>query len=372
MHLTLSALETRLTQNARRTRQPVTCLFELTPVCNLRCGFCYVALDPYRGPYLTTAQIELVLGKLERAGVLWLTLTGGEILSRRDFPAIYRAAKKKGFLVTLYTNATMVNEATAELLRELPPLSVEVSIYGADAQHYERTTGIPGSFARFERGVRLLQEAGVSLLLKHPVNRVSEDHLDAISAWCTERGIPHKFDLALDLRHDGGEQPALFRIEPRSAKRAAGQISSLRARLEEPERFGPLPECTSAGAQPGTAELYTCLAGRTAFFVDALGNMSHCVMDRTPTFSLLELEFDEIWMRIGEWVTQSLPASAPCSGCSLRSTCSNCPARARLATGSPYLKDPYYCDVTHARHGLPPLRHPDYRASVRELGACAV
>ena len=67
--------------------------------------------------------------------MLWLTLTGGEIFSRRDFAAIYEHALAKGFLVTLYTNATMVAESIAQLLAERPPFSVEVSIYGADAAH---------------------------------------------------------------------------------------------------------------------------------------------------------------------------------------------------------------------------------------------
>jgi hypothetical protein len=102
-------------------------------------------------------------------------------------------------------------------------------------------------------------------------------------------------------------------------------------------------------------------------FIDALGNASHCVMDRTPSFSLLESSFEDVWGHIGAWVDQPLPADAPCSGCSLRGGCDNCPARSRLATGSPYLKDTYFCDVTHAMHGLPPESH----AAPRPLGACA-
>src|SRR3954469_17459740 len=135
----------------RRAGEPMQCLFELTPTCNLRCHFCYVALDPYAGPYLSTEQVCRVLDVLERAGVLFLTLTGGEIFSRRDFAEIYRHAKSKGFLVSLFTNATMVTEKIAQQLRDDPPFSIEVSLYGADAEHYEATTQIPGSFARFER-----------------------------------------------------------------------------------------------------------------------------------------------------------------------------------------------------------------------------
>jgi MoaA/NifB/PqqE/SkfB family radical SAM enzyme len=165
MDLAVTEYTTRTMEAAVRGRHATTCLFELTPTCNLRCHFCYVALDPYRGPYLTTAQVERILEMLADAGVLWLTLTGGEIFSRRDFPEIYRAAKRLGFMVTLYTNSTLVTERHARLLAEDPPHSVEVSIYGADAAHYEGPTGIAGTFARFERGVSLLQAAGVNMVL---------------------------------------------------------------------------------------------------------------------------------------------------------------------------------------------------------------
>ena len=92
MRLSMDRFEETLGARARRERQPLSCLFEITPRCNLRCHFCYVALDPYQGPYLDTEQSRQVLDIVERAGVLWLTLTGGEIFSRRDFAAIYEHA----------------------------------------------------------------------------------------------------------------------------------------------------------------------------------------------------------------------------------------------------------------------------------------
>jgi radical SAM protein with 4Fe4S-binding SPASM domain len=368
MEMTLSSLRERLVATARRDRAPISCTFELTPVCNLRCKFCYVALDPYKGPYLSTQQIHRILDVLEGAGVLFLTLTGGEIFSRRDFLEIYRYAKAKGFLVTLFSNATMVTEKIADALREDPPFSIEVSVYGADAEHYEGTTQIPGSFARFERGVTLLQSVGAPLSVKTPLSKMTEDHVPALIAWAKARGLPYKFDLALDGGHDGAREQTLYRIE---AKKGRSLYSDIRELAGLPrEWMAPMPECNTRHEQ-GAEQLYKCVAGRTSFFVDGLGNASHCVIDREPVFPLLEMPWDEIWERIGAWVTQPLPSDAPCSGCGIRSSCGNCPARSRLATGNRFLKDTYFCDVNHVDHGLEPLEHPDYRQLARrELGAC--
>ena len=131
----------------------------------------------------------------------------------------------------------------------------------------------------------------------------------------------------------------------------------------------PQGSCAARDDSSGYEELYTCGAGRIGFFVDALGNASHCVIDREPSFPILDLPWEDLWAEMGRWVTQALPADAPCSGCSLRSGCSNCPARARLATGNPYAKDSYQCDITHAIHGLPPDRR-ERSAPKRPLAAC--
>ena len=355
----------------RSQRLPVSALFEITPTCNLRCHFCYVALDPYQGPYLSTEQACRVIDILEHAGILWLTLTGGEIFSRRDFPEIYAHAKRRGMLVTLYTNATMVTERIAAVLRDDPPFAVEVSIYGADAEHYEATTQIPGSFARFERGVRLLLDAGVPLTLKTPLSKFTQDHLPALVSYTEALGVPFKYDPLVDRRHDGDSTPTLYRISTKDMPAMADKVHEIRFGTARPAG-GPLPECETEGPDAGdNADLYRCSAGRTTLFIDALGSASHCVIDREPTFQILEMPWQELWAQMGAWVTQPLPADAPCSGCGLRHECSNCPARSRLATGSPYLKDTYYCDVTHALHGLDPLQHPDYTAKPRSLGVCA-
>lgn len=367
MTMTMSAFEDRLRRNARSDRHPTSAVVELTPTCNLRCKFCYVALAPYKGPYLSTEQVCRIFDVLADAEILWLTLTGGEIFTRRDFVPLYRHARSRGFLVTLFTNATMVTEAHAELLADEPPFSVEVSIYGADAEHYEGTTQIPGSFARFERGVARLQAAGVSLLMKTPVSTLSESHLPAISAWCEARGLRLNLDPSMDPTHYGDQTPTLYRIDSKRILDVQREVMA----LNHIEIAEPLADCNNTlPVDESAGMLYRCHAGRTSLFVDGLGRASHCVIDREPGFPILEMPWDELWRQMGEWVTQPLPADAPCSGCSLRSGCSNCPARSRLATGSPFLKDTYYCDVTHIANGLAPAVHAPALTARRPLGAC--
>ena len=48
--------------------------------------------------------------EIKEAGCLYLLLTGGEPLLREDFPEIYTFAKHNGFLVTVFTNGTLLTD----------------------------------------------------------------------------------------------------------------------------------------------------------------------------------------------------------------------------------------------------------------------
>src|SRR5436190_1139417 len=98
---------------------PFLCQWEITCRCNLRCVMCYT--DCYNSPAnikdeLSTAEILRIMDEVALAGCLELVLTGGEPLARPDFFEIYGHAKTKGFLVTLFTNGTLITETIADRL----------------------------------------------------------------------------------------------------------------------------------------------------------------------------------------------------------------------------------------------------------------
>src|SRR4030042_1207561 len=91
-----------------RKRIPLDVSLELTYRCNNRCVHCYCNLPSNNTKALeeelTTEEIKKILNELSSMGSLWLLITGGEPILRNDFAEIYLYAKKKGFLITLFTN----------------------------------------------------------------------------------------------------------------------------------------------------------------------------------------------------------------------------------------------------------------------------
>ena len=134
-------------------RVPLAGTIELTRRCNHHCRHCYNNLpagdSKALAEELNTDELLRILDELAASGCVWLLFTGGEILLRPDFLEIYIYAKERGFLITLFTNGTLITPQLADELARRRPFSIEITLYGATPETYERVTGVPGSFSRW-------------------------------------------------------------------------------------------------------------------------------------------------------------------------------------------------------------------------------
>lgn len=137
-------------------RVPVEVSIEVTHRCPLDYQHCYNNLPmndaSARKQELSFAEHVRLLDELVDLGCLWLLYTGGEIFARKDFLEIYTEAKKRGFLITLFTNGTMITPRVADYLSEYRPFNIEITLYGATRETYEALTKVPGSFDRCMKG----------------------------------------------------------------------------------------------------------------------------------------------------------------------------------------------------------------------------
>jgi MoaA/NifB/PqqE/SkfB family radical SAM enzyme len=151
-------------------RIPISATLELTSRCNLRCRHCYLGNQEEqhskRSQERDTAAVLASLDEWAAAGCLYLLITGGDPMMRKDFAQVYRHARELGMLVTVFCDGILVTPAIIELFKELPPRKVEVSIYGSTPETYETVTRVPGSHANAWRGIRRLHDNGIRIGLK--------------------------------------------------------------------------------------------------------------------------------------------------------------------------------------------------------------
>jgi radical SAM protein with 4Fe4S-binding SPASM domain len=336
----------RLKAKTARQRLLLSVSLELTFRCNLRCVHCY--LGEYRNGIpnmqeMSAAEIRNLINQITDAGCLWLLLTGGEPLVRPDFLEIYTYAKRKGLLITLFTNGTLVTPQLADALAEIPPFATEITLYGASQETYERVTGIPGSYSRCLRGIELLLQRGIPLKLKTMVMNLNQHELQAMKDFAQSLNLDFRFDPLLNAGLDGSKSPLLFRLSPERA---------VQYDLEDPVRFHDWKEVKrkSANIKLDDRYLYLCGAGLNSFHIDPYGRMSVCLMSREVTYDLRQRSFKEGWDPFLPQ-TRSQPSKGyyACANCEQISLCGQCPGWATLENSNPQQPVEYLCQVAHLR-----------------------
>ena len=159
--MTAEKQEKRITAGNMPARYPVDGTFELTVRCNLHCAMCLFRHDEsenreIRARELTAGQWIDLADQAAEAGTVSLLITGGEPMLRRDFCEIWEGIYRKGFIMTLYTNAALVTDRIMETLRKYPPHRIGITIYGASAETYGAVCGDETAFERVLKGVEQL------------------------------------------------------------------------------------------------------------------------------------------------------------------------------------------------------------------------
>ncbi len=333
---------------------------EITARCNNDCRHCYINLPPgdqhARSRELTLEEINELADQAVELGALWVLISGGEPLLREDFPEIYLLLKRKGLFVSVFTNATLVNEEHIALFRKYPPRDIEVTVYGATAESYERVTQKPGSFAAFTKGLDLLFENGVNVRLKAVVMRSNFKELPVIAEFCRARTKDYfRFDPQLHMRFDRNEERNML---IRSERLTPEEIVALdRA---DGERFSSLQkECQtlidSAVGHVGCDHLFHCALGQGECTISYDGTFRLCSSLWAPgtVYDLREGSLRHAWE---EFVPKVLDMRSRrpeyqenCHNCTLIDFCLWCPAHAHLETGELDVPIEYFCRVAHAR-----------------------
>ncbi len=336
----------RLRQASGKERIPLSGSFEITFKCNLRCVHCYVPDYSGRGE-MSTAEIKRILSETADAGCLWMLLTGGEVLSRADFPEIYLHAKRLGFLLTVFSNGTLLDARTADLLAEYPPFGIEITLYGLSDETYLRTTGAPGRFTKVRQAIDLLLARRLPLTLKAVAMEPLSGEIEKMQDLAASLGVRFRYDAIIHGRLDGSLAPTHVRSSPR---RVVDYDAGDPARLADWQRFY---KAYVAPALPKTPYLMSCGAGVNSFHIDPRGTLLSCEALPLNGYDLRRGSFREGWYGIvGEIRTRLASGANVCVSCELKGMCDRCPATATLETGSPDGWIPYYCEITHRRAAL--------------------
>jgi radical SAM protein with 4Fe4S-binding SPASM domain len=333
---------------------------EITARCNNDCRHCYINLPAgdrtAQAQEMAPDEIGNIADQAVELGAVWCLITGGEPLLRPDFADIYLALKRKGLLVSVFTNATLINQEHMALFQRYPPRDIEVTVYSATQETYERVTRRPGSFAAFVRGLDRLLESGVRVRLKAMALRSNLHEMPEIARFCRQRTKDYyRFDPQLHLRFDG--DPA--RNEEIKAERLSPEEIAALERAD-PERFEALEKKCADLIRPEFAQhtcnhLFHCGAGNGSFNVsyDGLFRLCSSLYHPDCVYDLRTGSLSDAWHnfvpQVRDMRSDRREFLETCRRCPLVNLCLWCPAHAYLETGELDGPTLYFCAVAHAR-----------------------
>lgn len=157
-----TTIEQQMFAMATEKKVPLYGVLELLPLCNLNCDMCYVRMSREEmeevGRLRTMEEWTKTAEDMMKAGTLFVLLTGGEPLLYPHFRELYQKLRELGMIITINTNGTLIDEAWADFFAENKPRRINITLYGASNETYERLCHYPGGFDKAAKArVEVLQ-----------------------------------------------------------------------------------------------------------------------------------------------------------------------------------------------------------------------
>lgn len=332
---------------ACRMQIPLNGTFELSPVCNFSCRMCYVRKtrqEVQNSPrkIMTLDDWRRIAREARQAGMLELLLTGGEPLLWPDFWTLYDELIDMGFLISINTNGSLIDEEAIARFRKRPPQRINITLYGTEDATYKRLCGIDGVYARVDAAICGLIDAGITVKLNCSLTPDNAGDIDRIVDYAKDRNTVLSVSTYMfpPMRRDPSQIGVNARFTPedssrymmrylrrnRGEERFQGYLKSILEGRTEP--LGLDAECVD----PVDGKI-RCRAGRASFWVTWDGWMTPCGMMPEPKVDLKEQTFSDAWQKLTD-LTAAIRLSGLCDQCPSRDICHPCAAIAYAETGN--------------------------------------
>ena len=299
-------------------------VFEITPRCNLACTYCY---NVWKGAGKTSIS-ELSLDEIDNladsilaAHPISVTLTGGEPLLRGDICEIVNLFRKRGILVGIATNGILLDQHTAELLRDAGVSWFEVSVTSVSGDGYMDLTGTDG-FAAVKQGMLAAVSSGVRLTVSHIIT--SRNYTDA--GRVVDLAYAFRADaVALNRFVPGGTGlknrhllPTLQQLDT-ALKSASGR--SIMCPGMTVYAALPVEDCLLQHTDYTGITFGSCICGAGKWAISPAGDLRVCEQSPHILGSLLENSFEELSQSRYVEEFRNSNRSPLCRSCNSSSVC---------------------------------------------------
>lgn len=304
-------------------RIPFTAGIELTPYCNYSCIHCYATPNRMK-KQLSNYQIKKIIDILVDNGTIEIFFTGGDPLIREDFKDIYIYAKKKGLMVSVLTNASMLNQELCDMFKEYPLEELSITMYGYTKETFEKVTGLKGSYQKFMNAIELIKKNNINCELKAIGMRQNFNEIKKIIEFGRSNGFRIVFGFDIRPMNNYNKKPIDLRISSDEA---------INFEINDSDRidFWKLVAKGSIGLRDEIKQrrkenyLYTCDIAKQFVFINCEGKMQGCVKAVTYQYDLIkDFDFKTGWEYLGKIRDLKASEKFKCNSCEYFEVCEQC------------------------------------------------
>jgi len=297
---------------------PLYAHIDLTYRCNLKCVHCYAVNENSRKE-LSTDEVKTILDQLAEAGSLYLALSGGEALLRKDFFDICHYARSKGFALRLLTNGILITSDSAQQIADLYPLFVEISLYAMSEKIHDSITQVTGSFARTLAAIRHLRKLKMNVHIKTIIMKQNINELISLQQFANLIGATFRPDVVINPKTDTDQSPLEFRIGDDDLAWYFEEMN-LEWKTQQPVLHETL-----------------CNAGKNLVVISPFGDVYPCTRIQNNAGNLRDQSFHEIWSNslVLKHIRElTLTTLNQCATCDDMGYCNPCPGLALMEHGN--------------------------------------
>jgi radical SAM protein with 4Fe4S-binding SPASM domain len=367
--------------------------WNLTQRCNLECAHCYMSASAgadTRGE-LDTEECRRVIDQIAEVNPnVFLILTGGEPLLRRDIFEIAGYAAEKQFTVVLGTNGVLLREPEARKMREHRVLGASISLDSTDPRKHDAFRHQAHAWDGAVRATKVLADAGLDFSLHMSVTDWNVDEVPAMIDLAGQLGA-RVLNFFFLVRTGRGRD--ITDIDPAAYERILTYLAKVQGVGSGPPGFvrrmlglAPAPGQPAAFEDPWSTPvgragdllirakcaphfrriLYqldpgsrllrnyahgSCPAGKHYCRITPTADVTPCPYMPVSAGNLRERSFPELWADASVFQDLREPKlGGRCGACEFSRICGGCRCRA-YATYGDYLAEDPACGYQPGAHG---------------------
>jgi AdoMet-dependent heme synthase len=359
------------------TQQIYSVSWNLTQRCNLHCTHCYMSAfaGADTSQELSTVECQRVIEDIATVNPnVFMILTGGEPLLRRDLFDLATHCTDKGFTVVLGTNGVLLRDKQAKQMRQSGIQGASISLDSTDAAKHDAFRHLPGAWRGAVRATQALRGEGLDFSIHTSITDWNVAEIPAMIDLAGELGAkvlnffflvrtgrgegitditPEQYEQILtylarvqglgspDERGDGGA-PSVFDKAEDPWTVPAGRSGGLIIRAKCAPFFRRI--LYSLDAKSPLLQNYahgSCPAGKAYCRIMPEGDVTPCPYMPLVAGNLRQRSFGDIWQAAAVFDALRQPhLGGRCGSCEFSQICGGCRCRAYATYGDYLAEDP--------------------------------